>query len=83
MGKTNENVKSIILLLNSSTRLKMKRELKNIYNQLGNYIIDKNLKNPVTDFSHDPDFLEFIDKANKIKLCIKEIKLNRDVKVTN
>ena len=49
---------------------KLKWELKQKYNELGKYVAEKKISRSVTDFSHDKQFLEFVNEVNKIKIYI-------------
>ena len=51
---------------------KLKWELKQKYNDLGQYVAEKKISRSVTDFSHDKQFLEFVIEVNKIKIYIDE-----------
>ena len=51
---------------------KLKWELKQKYNDLGKYVAEKKISRSVTDFSHDKQFLELVNEANKIKVYIDE-----------
>ena len=51
---------------------KLKWELKQKYNKLGKYVAEKKISRSVTDFSHDKQFLELVNEANKIKVYIDE-----------
>ena len=51
---------------------KMKWDLKQKYTELGSYISEKKIKKSVTDFSHDSDFLKYVNDINTLKLFIEE-----------
>ena len=57
---------------------KLKWELKQKYNELGKYVAEKKISRSVTDFSHDKQFLEFVNEVNKIKIYIDERQQERD-----
>ena len=57
---------------------KLKWELKKKYNMLGKYVAEKKISRSVTDFSHDKQFLEFVNEVNKIKIYIDERQQERD-----
>ena len=59
---------------------KLKWELKQRYNDLGQYVADKKILKSATDFSHDQQFLELVNEINRIKLYIEERQLKRDRK---
>ena len=57
---------------------KLKWELKQKYNELGKHVAEKKISRSVTDFSHDKQFLGFVNEINKIKIYIDERKQERD-----
>ena len=57
---------------------KLKWELKRKYNELGKYVAEKKISRSITDFSHDHQFLELVNEANKIKIYIDERQQERD-----
>ena len=50
---------------------KLKWQLKKIYVELGKYVYDSNLKNNISDYSNDENFILLLDKINRIKNIIK------------
>ena len=65
---------------------KLKWELKQKYNELGQYIAEKKILKSVTDFSHDKQFLEIVSEVNKIKIYIDELQqeqIGRDSKLAS
>ena len=52
---------------------KLKWELKQKYTTLGKYVSDNKIFKPVTDFSHDRNFLELANDVYKLKLYIEEL----------
>ena len=59
---------------------KLKWELKQRYHELGKYVSEKKISKSATDFSHDKEFLELVDKVNRIKLYIDQRHQERDSK---
>ena len=57
---------------------KLKWELYQKYNELGNYVAEKKITRSVTDFSQDKQFLEFVNEVNKIKIYIDERQQKKD-----
>ena len=51
---------------------KLKWELKQKCNELGQYVAEKKISKSVTDFSHDLKFLDLVNEINKLKLYIQE-----------
>ena len=51
---------------------KMKWDLKQKNAQLGAYVSERKIKKSVTDFSHDADFLKFVNDINTLKVFIEE-----------
>lgn len=53
---------------------KLKWELKQKYNELGQYVAEKKISKSATDFSHDILFLDLVNEVARIKLYIEERK---------
>ncbi len=51
---------------------KLKWELKQKQNELGQYVAEKKISKSATDFSHDQLFLELVNEVARIKLYIEE-----------
>ena len=59
---------------------KLKWELKQKHNELGEYVAEKKISKSATDFSHDILFLDLVNEVARIKLFIDERQKERKSK---